>query len=171
MAALLPRLNDKQLKELFENIDDKNEEFYDDYVDLDAEQLIEQYKESLYDYYQNWLGDLTEQQQQYLEKAAYKFHSSAALRLQQRKLWQYSIGEILASSVDPETKAERLRTFFRKFNDEPNAALAAADEVNKRVIAWLTVKLVHASNAGQKEYFIDRTDDYIHIFTELAENR
>lgn len=171
MAELLPLLNDGQLDELFESIDDKNEEFYDDYVDLDVEERIEEYTESLRDNYQNWLGDLTEQQEQYLEKAAYKFHSSAALRLQQRKVWQHSIGEILESSDDPEIKSERLRTFFRKFNDERNASLAAADEANKQVITWLTVKLVHASNAEQKEYFINKTDDYIRIFTELAENR
>ncbi len=170
MAELLPLLNDEQLDELFESIDDENEEFYDDYVDLDAEQRIEQYTERLRDNYENWLGDLTQQQEQYLEKAAYKFYSSAALRLQQRKVWQHSIREILESSDDPEIKSERLTTFFRKFNDEPNLALAAADEANKQVIAWLTVRLVHASNAEQKEYFINKTDDYIRIFTELADN-
>ncbi len=106
-----------------------------------------------------------------MEKAAYKFHSSAALRLQQRKVWQHSIREILESSDEPEIKSERLDTFFRKFNDETNAALAVADEANKQVIAWLTMKLVHASNAEQKEYFVNKTDDYIRIFTELAENR
>jgi len=171
MAELLPLLNDEQLDELFESINDKNEEFYEDYVDLVAKERIEKYAESLSDNYENWLGDLTEQQEQYLEKAAYKFHSSAALRLQQRKVWQKNIGEILASSDDPEIKSERLRTFFRKFNDERNAALSAADEGNKQVIAWLTVKLVHASNADQKEYVINKSDDYIRIFTELAENR
>ena len=171
MAELLPLLNDEQLEELFDSIEDKNEEFYDDYVDLDAEELIEEYIDSLSDNYENWLGDLTDQQEQYVEKAAYKFHSSAALRLQQRKLWQDNIREILASADDPEIKSERLRTFFRKFNDEPNLALAAADEANKQAIAWLTVKLVHASNAEQKDYFINKTDDYIRIFTELAEGR
>ncbi len=171
MAELLPLLNDEQRDELFESMADKNEAFYDDYVDLDAEERIEEYTESLRDNYENWLGDLTEQQEQYLEKAAYKLHSSAALRLQQRKVWQHSIREILEPSDDPEIKSERLRTFFRKFNDERNAALAAADEANKQVIAWLTVKLVHASNVEQEEYFINKTNDYIRIFTELAENR
>ncbi len=69
MAELLPLLNDEQLDELFESIDDKNEEFYDDYVDLDAEERIEEYTESLRDNYKNWLGDLTEQQEQLFGKS------------------------------------------------------------------------------------------------------
>jgi hypothetical protein len=171
MAELLPLLNDEQLEELFDSIEDKNEDFYDDYVDLDEEELIEEYIDSLYDNYENWLGDLTDQQEQFIEKGAYKFHSSAALRLQQRKLWQHNIREILESADDPEIKSERLRTFFREFNEQPNLALAAADEANKQAIAWLTVRLVHVSNAEQKDYFINKTDDYIRIFTELAEGR
>lgn len=171
MTVLLPLLNHQQLDELFESIDDKNEDFYDEYVDLDKVELIETYIESLLDNYQNWLGDITGQQEQFIEKAAYKFHSSAHLRLQQRKEWQQSMREILYSPDDAEIKSERLRALFRTFTTEESIALTAADEANKQVIAWLTVKLVHAATAEQKDYFIAKTDDYIRIFTELAEGR
>ncbi len=63
MAVLLPLLNDEQLEELFASIDEKNEEFYDEYVDLDEAELIEEYTEQLLDNYQSWLGDLTAQQE------------------------------------------------------------------------------------------------------------
>jgi hypothetical protein len=49
--------------------------------------------------------------------------------------------------------------------------LAEADKANKQVIARLTVKLVHAATADQKGHFMNKTDDYIRIFIELAENR
>lgn len=171
MASLLPLLNDDQLEELFDSIEDKNEDFYDDYVDLDDEELIEAYIDSLQDNYESWLGEITEQQERDIEKAAYKFHSSAALRLQHRKNWQHGLREILESPDVPEIKSERLRTFFKEFNAEPNVKLAAADEANKHAVAWITVKLVHAANTEQKEYFMNKTDDYIRIFTELSENR
>lgn len=171
MTALLPLLNDAQREELFDSIDERNEDFYDEYVDLDKDELIEQYTERLLENYESWLGDLTEQQEQYVVQAADKFHSSAAIRLQHRKSWQSAIREILYSSENAAIKAERLNAFFERFNAEPNLALAAANESNKQVIAWLTVKLVYVSTAEQKEYFINKTDDYIRIFTELAENR
>jgi len=171
MAILLPLLNDEQLEELFDSIDDKNEDFYDEYVDLDEAELIVEYSDSLLENYESWLGELTEQQEADIEKAAYKFHTSAHLRLEQRKKWQRNIREILYSEHTTEKKSERLRVFFKAFNNERVAALSDADTANKQVIASLTVKLVHAATADQKEYFMNKTDDYIRIFTELAENR
>jgi len=171
MAVLLPLLNDNQLEELFENIDDKNEAFYDEYVDLDETELIEEYTDRLLENYENWLGDLTEQQEADIGKAAYRFHTSAHLRLEQRKKWQRNIREILYTDDATEKKSERLRIFFKAFNAERMDVLSDADAANKQVITSLTVKLVHAATTDQKEYFMNKTDDYIRIFIELAENR
>ncbi len=175
MAGLMPLLNKEQREELFESIDDKNEEFYDDYVDLDQEERIEQYTDTLFDSYENWLGDLTEKQEKAVEKAALSITSIAALRLQQRKLWQYSIRQILdsddATENKTENKSERLRLFFDsyKFNNQPE--LAAATKANKQVFAALTAEIFRHLIAEQKAYFITRTNKYITVFTELAENR
>ncbi len=171
MAVLLPLLNDEQLVELFDSMADKNEDFYDEYVDLDEEERIEAYSQRLLDNYEGWLGDLSEQQEADIKKAAYKFNNSAHLRLEQRKKWQRNIQEILYSKDTTEMKSKSLRVYFKAFNSERNDVLSTADVTNKQVIAWLTVKLVHATTAGQKEYFINKTDDYIRIFNELAENR
>ena len=171
MAVLLPLLNDEQLEELFDSIDEKNDEFHDEYVDLNEAEVIEKYTERLLDNYESWLGDLTEQQEADIEKAAYKFHPFAHLRLEQRKIWQNSIRDILSSDDAAEMKSERLRVFFSAFSIERNDALSGANKINKQVIAWLTVKLVHAATAGQKKHFMSKADDYIRIFTELAENR
>ena len=186
MAVLLPLLNDDQLDELFDSLNEKNEDFYDEYVDLDKAELYEVYNDRLFENYENWLGDLTEQQETDIEKTSHMFHSSAHLRLKLRKNWQRNIREILVSDDAAESesvqgksendksvnsKSERLRVFFKKFNTERVAALADTGNANKRLITSLTVKLVHAATADQKAYFMNKTDDYIRIFTELAENR
>ncbi len=171
MAALLPLLNAKQREELFASIEEKNEDFYDDYVDLDDEERIEQYTESMLDNYESWFGELDQRQQQYVEQAAYQIHSSASLRLQQRKVWQQSIREILESADNTEKKTERLGTFFQRFNIDDDAQLASANAANVQLFAKLTVQIVNHLSLDQKQYFIDKTNDYIRIFTELAENR
>lgn len=171
MATLLPLLKDKQLSELFDSIDEKNEEFYDEYVDLDEEERIKEYTKKLFDNYERWLGDLNERQQADIKRAAYKFHTSAHLRLQQRKIWQSNIREILYSNDNADIQTEWLRAYFKAFNRHKDEALSKLDEANKQVIAWLTVKLVHAATDEQKQHFIKQTDKYIRIFTELAENR
>ena len=171
MAALLPLLNAKQREELFASIEEKNEDFYDDYVDLDDEERIEQYTESMLDNYESWFGELDQRQQQYVEQAAYQIHSSASLRLQQRKVWQQNIREILESADNTEKKTERLGTFFERFNIDDDAQLASANAANVQLFAKLTVQIVNHLSLDQKQYFIDKTNDYIRIFTELAENR
>jgi len=171
MAILLPLLNAEQREELFASIDENNEDFYDEYVDLDEEERIEQYADNMLDNFENWLGELSEQQQHDVESAAHRLRGSAELRLQQRKLWQLSIREILDSVDSTEEKSERLRTFFENFNIDDHAELVAANEVNKQVFTRLTVKIVNQLTPNQKEYFTDKTNDYIRIITELAENR
>ncbi len=171
MAALLPLLNAKQREELFASIEEKNEDFYDDYVDLDDEERIEQYTESMLDNYESWFGELDQRQQQYVEQAAYQIHSSASLRLQQRKVWQQNIREILESADNTEKKTERLGTFFQSFNIDDDVQLASANAANVQLFVKLTVQIVNHLSLDQKQYFIDKTNDYIRIFTELAENR
>lgn len=171
MAELLPLLNSEQRAELFDSIDDKNEDFYDEYVDLDDDERIEQYIETMIDSYQNWLGDLTAGQEQAVEKAAPGLSSSAALRLQQRRLWQRSIQQILDSGDAEEIKTERLEEFFDRFISNGQPQLAAVTEANKQILARLTVEIINQLTADQRIYFKDRSDVYIQIFTELAENR
>lgn len=171
MADLLPLLDAEQRDELFASIDDKNEDFYQEYIEIDAEERIEQYTDEMLDFFDNWLGELSEQQQRDVESAAYGVRSGAELRLQERKHWQQNIQKILQSSDTSETKSERLGTFFANFKIEENAELAAVNKINSQVFSQLTVRIVKNLTADQKQYFIDKTNDYIRIFTELAENR
>ncbi len=171
MAELLPLLNSEQRAELFDSIDDKNEDFYDEYVDLDDDERIEQYIETMIDSYQSWLGDLTAGQERAVEKAAPGLSSSAALRLQQRRLWQRSIQQILDSDGSEVIKTERLQGFFDSFNINGQPQLAAVTEANMLILARLTVEIIDQLTVDQRIYFKDRSDEYIRIFTELAENR
>jgi hypothetical protein len=170
MAGLLPLLDEDQRHELFESITSKNEDFREEYVVIDEEERIDKYTENMIDTYESWLGDITDIQQRDIEKAAPGIQSSASLRLQQRRSWQNSIQKILQSSDETEVKSNRLREFFQDFSGH-NAELETITESNKRVIAQLTVQIFHSLSADQKQHFIDKTDEYIRIFTELAEER
>jgi len=171
MAELLPLLNSEQKKELFESIEDKNEDFYDEYVDLDKDDRIEQYIETTIESYQNWLGSLSEEQERAIEKAAAKLNSNATLRLDQRRLWQRSIQDILNTKESEKIRSKRLQQFFNRFNINEKPQLKAVSEANKKVLAQLTVEIINQATTDQITFFKNKTDEYIQIFTELAENR
>ena len=171
MADLLPLLNIEQREELFDSIEDKNEDFYDEHVDLDDDERIEQYTDTTIDSFENWLGYLTEAQEKAIVQAMPRLSDSAALRLQQRRAWQSSIRQILDSADSKEFKSERLRLFFDGFSMDDQPQLAAASDNNRKVLVRLTVDIINQATAEQKSFFINKTGEYIQAFTELAENR
>lgn len=171
MAALLPLLNRKQRRELFSSITDNNQDFRDDYINIDEKERIDLNTRRMLENYENWLGEQTAEQEQVIKLAASQLRSAARLRLQQREIWQVGIKAILDSGDTATFKSKRLREFFNAFEIKGNTEIKRIDEENIRIFAQLTVQIVRSFTHAQKEYFINKTNDYIRMFTELAENR
>ena len=171
MADLLPLLNKEQQDELFMNIEDSNEEYREEFVDLNEEQRIEDYVERISDTYQSWIGELTDEQQRTVEQVATELVSTAELRLQRRLQWQRGIREILAEQGTAQNKTGRLRQFLAGFEDIDDETMKEKSAINREVIVRLTVQISHSMTEDQQAHFISKTNDYIRMLTELAENR
>jgi hypothetical protein len=171
MADLLPLLNKEQQDELFMNIEDRNDEFREEFVDLNEEQRIEDYVERISDTYQSWIGELTDEQQRNVEQAATELVSTAELRLQRRLQWQRGIREILAEQGTAQNKTGRLRQFLAGFEDIDDETMKEKSAINRGVIVRLTVQISNSMTEDQQAHFISKTNDYIRMLTELAENR
>jgi len=171
MAHLLPLLNKEQLDELFSNLEDTNEEFREEFVDLNEEQRIEDYIERMSATYENWIGELTDEQERMVEQAATELVSTAELRMQRRLEWQRGIKEILAEDDTNQNKTGRLRQFLAGFEDIDDETMKEKSDINRGIIVRLTVQISHSMTEDQKAFFISKTNDYIRMLTELAENR
>jgi len=170
MAQLLPLLDRQQQDELFASLAEDNEEYRQEYLQLDAKRRLENYRERLLDNYENWLGELSDAQRLAIEQAAAQLQSSAELRLQRRLLWQQGIHRILDAAVPVQQKTAQLETFLAGYEQQNNPLLRDIRDNNRRVIARLTVQLVQTMTEAQRQHFISETDDYIRMFTELAED-
>jgi hypothetical protein len=171
MSLLLPMLNIEQQAELFINIEDRNETFREEFVDLGDDQRTEDYEERITDTYENWIGELTDEQALAVKQASSELVSTADLRLQRRLEWQRGIREILAEQGSNENKTLRLRTFLAGFEGIDNDEMSQKSAYNREVVSSLTVRISRSMTDQQKAHFINKTDEYIRIFTELAENR
>jgi len=169
MVRLLPLLNAEQREELFSNIADKNDEFREEYVDIDNDERTEQYFDRMMDSYETWLGDLTDEQESVIKQAAAKMQAAAGLRLEHRQQWQQSIRRIIHTTDSTTQKAASLTQYFKDFTRKKNVVLNTIDKSNRQLLARLTVRVVHNMTAEQKVHFVSSTDDYIRMFTELAE--
>lgn len=168
MAELLPLLDTEQRRELFDSIADKNEDFEEDYVDIDDAERIENYREDMLDNYENWLGELTSAQTDLIETAAAELRSSARERLERRRRWQDGIREILDSGKTRSQKTVELGRFFADFDAHEDVDMETIERANGDVMDRLTVQLVRSMTQDQVDHFVEKTDDYIRIFTELA---
>jgi hypothetical protein len=171
MSLMLPMLNIEQQAELFINIEDRNETFREEFVDLGDDQRTEDYEERITDTYENWIGELTDEQALAVKQASSELVSTADLRLQRRLEWQRGIREILAEQGSNENKTLRLRTFLAGFEGIDNDEMSQKSAYNREVVSSLTVRISRSMTDQQKAHFINKTDEYIRIFTELAENR
>lgn len=171
MVILLPLLNAEQRAELFSSIADKNEDFREDYVDVSNHERIDKYTDRMLDSYETWLGNLTDEQETAVEQAAAEMLTSAGLRLERRQQWQRSIKSILDTSDSATQKAASLGEYFTDFNSRDNVAMQTIENTNRQVLARLTVQIVHSMTDDQKAHFVSRTNDYIRMFDELAEER
>ena len=171
MAYLLPLLDSEQRQELYIYLEDSNEEFYDEYVDLDDQDRIADYSERLNETLTNWIGELTDAQQETIESAAARLINTAELRLERRFEWQQGIRQILDDEDTPQNKRKRLRDLFTGFEQDEDDALKTKSAINRDILVGLTLQISHTMTEEQKSYFIDKTSDYIRMFIELAENR
>lgn len=171
MVRLLPLLNAEQREELFINIADKNDDFREEYVDVDKNERIDQYTERMTDSYETWLGNLTDKQESTVKQAAAKMLATAGLRLERRQQWQQSIKRILETKNSTTQKAGSLGQYFTDFNSKDNVAMNTVDKTNRQLLARLTVQIVHSMTDDQNAHFVSRTNDYIRMFTELAMKR
>ena len=171
MVRLLPLLNADQRKELFSNITEKNAEFREEYVDVDNDKRIIQYTDSMVDSYETWLGNLTDEQESAVKHAAAKMQTAAGLRLERRQQWQRSIQRILDTNDSATQKAASLAKYFTDFNSLDNVVMNMIEKTNRQILARLTVQIVHSMTDDQNAHFVIRTNDYIRMFTELAEER
>ena len=171
MAYLLPLLDEEQREELFIYLEDSNEEFREDFIDLDDDERIEDYAERMINTYENWIGELTDEQEQSVEQAATQLISTAELRLMRRVEWQQGIRQILSGNDSRYDKGEKLKVFLAGFEQDKEGAIKQASDINRQIIIRLTVQIAHSMSQQQKDFFISKTSNYIRMFTELAENR
>ena len=171
MARLLPLLNEEQRKELFSNIAEKNNVFREENVDIDKDKRIIQYTERVLDHYETWLGDLTDEQISTIKHASAKLQSTAELRLERRLQWQQSIQRILATKDGVWQKTASLGKYFIDYNRDDNTVMNAIEKKNRKILARLTVQIVHNMKKEQRAHFVIETNDYIRMFNELEKEQ
>lgn len=171
MALLLPQLDVDQINEFVISVEQKNQNFHDKYIDITEQKRLEEYNDRMQDLSKDWLGSLSQQQQKMIVSASSQIKSGASLRLKSRKQWLYGIRNILKSEKSVTDKEIALKDFFAQHQPPDKKELEKILRDNNRVTAALLVKIIRSSSNSQRQYFIDKTNEYIELFEELQADR
>lgn len=170
MAVLLPTLSVEQRKELFESFAEKNNEFREEYVDIELEDRRKQLTGRMEDSFERWLDYLTENQSAQVRATADKMENTGANMLDMRDLWQQELLRLLDDPAGQANVQQAIVHLFVQRNALRSEAYQQQLEMNQQVIYRLIVNISKTLEAEQKEYLESRIDNYIDLFNSLVKD-
>ncbi len=169
LARLLPLLNADQVDELFNSLEDNNQEYIKQQVSLSGEDRQQLYQQRLTDQFEDWLGYLTEKQRQLLLQSSTGFQSLAALRLKARLEWQRETRRILITEEIDHQSA--LLVLFKRLSLKHDQMYQPMSQVNREKLSLLITKILTTLESKQYKNITDKLDHYIGMMTDFRNHQ
>lgn len=166
-VAVLRDLSDAQVAQLIEAVGEKDEEFAEEYLDIDDEARVEKYLEWTADRVDKWFGHVTDEQERLLRVWANERHQRPAALKAWRTLRRAHLRHLLASREAPEFP-ERLRELLAEPRSTQSPELSSVVEQNHALWFQLLADILNTSTAAQRRHARERLLDYAGDFRTLS---
>lgn len=170
LAPLVLTLTPKQRARLKARFEESNEEYAEENLD-DREQRREQRRERFVEQYERWLGSLTPDQSQTLDRWLQQQPNTATLWGRERMARQEALLTILAQaqgSPSAEEAAVALHDYFQSLSRYRITELQNQREDRLEALAELTVSLLNQMTDKQRSALQEQLRDYAEDFEALA---
>jgi len=165
--VLLPTLTDEQINEILDQLSDTNDDFSDEFGDKNHQELVVLHQEKLVERYQEWIGDLSEQQINILNASAKKSDFVYGERYQVRLKWQKLLSEILFKAKAGKDVKQEFKNLFLENNRFKSKATIKRIKARKIVSTNLIVSISKTLSDDQKQHLFNKIDNYKSLFMEL----
>ncbi|BFM17254.1 DUF6279 family lipoprotein [Maricurvus nonylphenolicus] len=167
-ATLLQSLSDKQVAELFSNIEKYQEtEFAKKYADTDTEALKQRSLQNRHKFYKTWLGSITEEQETIIAHWHEQSQPFGPTALQQRRHWREEFATLLAQR-QAQDFAPQLAELFHYPPERWVDSYREQVKHNQRINQQLILALHPTLSDKQKRHCQKRLQGYIKDFQILA---
>jgi hypothetical protein len=163
----LAQLSDEQVDELMNNLNNSAEEQSEQYLEKTDQERLEAATENAIEEYEEWLDDLTDEQEGMITKHIQSIKPTGKLRLEYLKKWREAFSLAL-SERQSESGKKALHSLLRDPRQLRSAALVANSEHNDRLRKAMQLKLFNSASDDQIEHFIDFLKDYREDFDDLV---
>ncbi|MAR91405.1 MAG: DUF6279 family lipoprotein [Pseudomonadota bacterium] len=168
LIQLLGTVNDRQVEQLFQQLEEDNREYRQEYVDLSADEQRQQRLRDVIRYAERWTGPLTAEQEARLGEWADRFALMGPEVERARLAWQYELRRILEMRGQPEVYAAAFRSLIANpdigYTPELDAKLAH----NSELVVDLYLELDETLTPRQRRHMVDKLRDYAEDFRILS---
>lgn len=168
ITTFLESLSDEQIQELFEALEEDNQDYADDYVNLPADRLLKKRMKSMTSTLRDWIGTLNDSERTLLTGWAREVLLASAEQLAYQRAWQKELREALAYRQDKERFAARMTTLFIEPETLRTPEFQTKVEHNIDRFRTFLVALHAGLTDKQRAKLHRQLNDYIEDFTALA---
>ncbi|MEE4377436.1 MAG: DUF6279 family lipoprotein [Candidatus Competibacteraceae bacterium] len=168
-AELLTLASDRQIADLFVNLEEKNQEYYDEYAALPPLELRRKYTQFAIKQFNRWLGQVTPEQNQLITQWSERIELTAADRLRYRRQWQAGLRELLSRRQDSDFFETALEQYFQFSGFDRPAHYQLKLEKNRAAFKALILDIDATLTPQQKRYLLQRLASFAEDFQQLAQ--
>ena len=167
-AKFLRQLDDEQREELFENLDDLNEEMYEDYSGVDPEQRRKNRNKSTIRSIKRFTGRLKDEQKALIDNSLASMADASEQWIEYQRDWQRRFRELLkANPPRPEFEA-RLTDLFVYPRNFHSAEYRARVDNNRQIMNQMIEDLTESLSDKQRRRAVEKLESYAERLTRLA---
>ena len=155
MAELFQTMSESQIEQLLDNLEDRNQELEEDYVNKPRDERIKQRTERMIDRIENWTGSLNESQTQLIARWSQQIRPLSKQWIANRRTWQTELGSIIKQYRNTPEFAVLIEKLFlndRKAWTEP---YHSAYQYNLLLTMTMFVDLEKQLSDQQRQHLLD----------------
>ncbi|MGO2404729.1 DUF6279 family lipoprotein [Vibrio litoralis] len=168
MYELFMTLDQEQADELFASLDEKYRDEFSDYKDLSESEMREKSAERMTEVLETWLGDLSEQQKQWVLQWSLERPNMAKDWFWQQQTNKSELQVLfLQRNSSPEFKQKFLNTML---NPEQLYSAEFTEKVqrNRQVTFQMVSQVIQAMSEKQLEHYHEKLRDWRETFSDLV---
>lgn len=167
-SVLLSMISDEQIAELFAKIEEKNQEYIEDYINLPHAELRKKRAERVREHLERWLDKLTPEQIAAVTEWSQRFEPNSAETLSYRRQWQAKLRGLLAKRHDEDSFGVALREHLLDPKKSQSVFLQQRRARNREKFIDLLLTIDALMPVQQRKYLTTRLDDLANDFEALA---
>jgi len=163
-------LSEEQVDELFESLEEFNQEMYEEYSGRTPEERRKNRDKSAVKFMQRFTGRLNDDQKLLITDSLASMDDASEQWIEYQREWQRRFRELIVNPPPTEQFRAELTTLFVYPRSFHTAEYRAVVDANRHIFYEMFAELVNGLSDKQRSRFVDKLEGYAEMVAALAEN-